>query len=158
MVQERLSSIFFFPTFHQRKSHSHTTSPYIKHHHSSHALSVIMTTTSPYYQYQYQPTGSLPVNVPGKQPQQPYAPYAPRHNRNSSGYSQYSASPPERPESVSTSGAGLYSSASSQYAGSEYDSSSGATSVDLLDYMNDRLSRTYDPTPLDKNLAKQAQM
>lgn len=103
--------------------------------------------------YQYQPMGSLPVNVPGKQPQQP------RHNRNSSGYSQYSVSPPERPESVSTSGAGLYSSASSQYAGSEYDSSSGgATSVDLLDYMNDRLSQTYNPIPLDRNLAKQTQM
>jgi biogenesis of lysosome-related organelles complex 1 subunit KXD1 len=106
--------------------------------------------------YQYQPTGSLPVNVPGKQPQsQNYA----RHNRNSSGYSQYSVSPPERPESVSTSGAGVYSSASSQYGGSEYDStSSGATSVDLLDYMNDRLSQTYNPIPLDKNVAKQAKM
>ncbi|KAK3718057.1 hypothetical protein LTR37_005483 [Vermiconidia calcicola] len=104
--------------------------------------------------YQYQPTGSLPVNVPsGKQPQ------VQRHNRNSSGYSQYSVSPPERPESVSTSGAGVYSSASSQYAGSEYDSaSSGATSVDLLDYMNDRLSQAYNPVPLDRNVVKQAQM
>lgn len=106
--------------------------------------------------YQYQPTSSLPVNVPGKQPQQ--LQYQ-RHNRNSSGYSQYSASPPERPESVSTSGAGLYSSASSQYASSEYDSSSsGATSVDLLDYMNDRLSQAYNPLPMDKSLAKQTQM
>lgn len=105
--------------------------------------------------YQYQPTGSLPVNVPGKQMQQPFVP---RHSRNSSAYSQLSASPPERPESVSTSGAGLYSSASSNYAGSEYDSSAGATSVDLLDYMNDRLSQAYNPIPLDQNLVKQAQM
>lgn len=105
--------------------------------------------------YPYQPTGSLPVNVPGKSPQQPYAS---RHSRNSSGYSQLSASPPERPESVSSSGAGLYSAASSQYGGSEYDSSSGATSVDLLDYMNDRLSQAYNPIPLDKTLARQAQM
>jgi hypothetical protein len=106
--------------------------------------------------YQYQPTGSLPVNVPGKKPQQQH--YA-RHNRNSSGYSNYSVSPPERPESVSTSGAGVYSSASSQYGGSDYDStSSGATSVDLLDYMNVRLSQSYNPIPLDQNLAKQAQM
>src|ERR1700761_5985085 len=98
-----------------------------------------MSAASQYYQYR--PTGSLPVNVPGKHPQQPY--YGARHNRNSSDYSNYSVSPPERPESVSTSGAGLYSSASSQY---EYDSSSGgATSVDLLDYMNGRLSQTYDP-------------
>ncbi|EME41984.1 hypothetical protein DOTSEDRAFT_72927 [Dothistroma septosporum NZE10] len=105
--------------------------------------------------YQYQPTGSLPVNVPGKSPQ---SPYAPRHNRNSSAYSQLSASPPERPESVSSTGAGLYSAASSQYGGSDYESSSGTTSVDLLDYMNDRLSQAYDPVPMDKNLARQAQM
>lgn len=105
--------------------------------------------------YPYQPTGSLPVNVPGKSPQQQYGA---RHQRTSSGYSQLSASPPERPESVSSSGAGLYSAASSQYAGSEYDSSSGATSVDLLDYMNDRLSQAYNPIPLDKNLARQTQM
>ncbi|TKA83685.1 hypothetical protein B0A55_00310 [Friedmanniomyces simplex] len=72
---------------------------------------------------------------------------------------QLSASPPERPESVSTSGAGLYSAASSSYAGSEYDvSTSGATSVDLLDYMNDRLSQAYNPIPMDHSLAKQAQV
>ena len=105
--------------------------------------------------YQYQPTGALPVNVPGKQPQPQYQ----RHSRNVSAYSQYSASPPERPESVSTSGAGLYSSASSQYASSDYDSSTGATtSVDLLDYMNDRLSQAYNPMPMDKSLAQQAKM
>lgn len=109
--------------------------------------------------YQYQPTASLPVSVPGKQPQQTY-PYGPRHQRNSSAYSQLSASPPERPESISSSsGAGLYSASSSNYAGSEYDSvSSGATSVDLLDYMNDRLSQAYNPIPLDQSLLKQAQM
>ncbi|KXL47773.1 hypothetical protein M433DRAFT_5579 [Acidomyces richmondensis BFW] len=108
--------------------------------------------------YQYQPTASLPVSVPSKQPQQPY-PYGPRHLRTSSAYSQLSASPPERPESVSSSGAGLYSASSSSYAGSEYDSaSSGATSVDLLDYMNDRLSQAYNPIPLDQSLVKQAQM
>jgi hypothetical protein len=110
--------------------------------------------------YQYQPTTTLPVPVPGKQPQQqqPFT-ITPRHTRNPSAYSQYSASPPERPESVTTSGGGLYSSASSNYAGSDYDSSTaGATSVDLLDYMNDRLSQTYNPVPLDRNMARQAQM
>ncbi|KAI6788678.1 hypothetical protein KC367_g1301 [Hortaea werneckii] len=106
--------------------------------------------------YQYQPTGTLPVSVPGKKPQQGYLP---RHARNTSAYSQLSVSPPERPESVSTSGAGLYSSASSSYADSEYESSTaGATSVDLLDYMNDRLSQTYNPLPMDHSLAKQTQM
>jgi hypothetical protein len=112
--------------------------------------------TATYYQYQpYQPTGSLPVNVPSKVQQQPYVS---RHSRTSSAYSQLSASPPERPESISSTGAGLYSSASSNYAGSDYESSSGATSVDLLDYMNDRLSQAYNPIPLDKNMARQAQM
>lgn len=106
--------------------------------------------------YQYPTTTTLPVPVPGKQPQQ--QPFTPRHNRNPSAYSQYSASPPERPESVTT-GGGLYSSASSNYAGSDYDSSTaGTTSVDLLDYMNDRLSQTYNPVPLDRNVARQAQM
>jgi hypothetical protein len=108
--------------------------------------------------YQYQPTTTLPVAVPSKQAQQ-QQPFIPRHTRNISAYSQYSASPPERPESVSTSGGGLYSSASSNYAGSDYDSSTtGATSVDLLDYMNDRLSQTYDPIHMDRTLATQAQM
>ncbi|KAK5137208.1 hypothetical protein LTR08_000713 [Meristemomyces frigidus] len=106
--------------------------------------------------YQYRPTGSLPVGVPIKPSQQPFNP---GHTRNLSAYSQLSASPPERPESVSTSGAGLYSAASSSYAGSESEASmTGATSVDLLDYMNDRLSQAYNPIPLDQSLAKQAQM
>ncbi|KAK3074086.1 hypothetical protein LTR53_003798 [Teratosphaeriaceae sp. CCFEE 6253] len=109
-----------------------------------------------YYQYQPLPTGSLPLTIPSKGAQQAFTP---RHVRNSSGHSQLSASPPERPESVSTSGAGLYSAASSSYAGSEYEASTnGATSVDLLDYMNDRLSQAYNPTPMDRNLVKQVQL
>lgn len=117
------------------------------------------TMSSSYYQqyHQHHPTATLPVNVPGKT-QQPG--YGPRHQRAPSAYSQLSASPPERPESISTSsGAGLYSSASSQYGGSDYEySTNGATSVDVLDYMNDRLANVYDPLPLDRNVAKQAQM
>ncbi|KAF2487259.1 hypothetical protein BDY17DRAFT_319813 [Neohortaea acidophila] len=105
--------------------------------------------------YQYHPTGSLPVSVPGKTATQQYT----RHNRSSSNYSQYSASPPEAPESVATSGSRVYSSASSQYADADYESaSSGATSVDLLEYMSERLADTYSPMSMDRNLAKQAQM
>jgi len=123
------------------------------HEHTSRLPYPTMTTS--YYQHQYPLTGSLPVSVHGKSPQQTYA----RHERTPSAYSQISASPPERPDSVSTSSAGLYSAASSSYAGSEYDSyTTGATSVDLLDYMSDRLSQAYNPIPLDRNLAKQAQM
>lgn len=103
--------------------------------------------------YPYATTSSLPMSVPRKGVQQ--SPYG----RQITSYGQFSASPPERPASISSSsGAGLYSSASSQYASSEYDSSSGATSVDLLDYMNDRLAQAYNPIPQDRSMARQAQM
>lgn len=111
--------------------------------------------SSSYYNYQAQPTNAYPVNVPGKQAQQVYQ----RRIRSSSSNSHLSASPPERTESASTSIAGLYSAASSSCASSEYDASAnGATGVDLLDHMNDRLSQSYNPIPLDRSLAKQAQM
>lgn len=110
--------------------------------------------------YQYQTAGSLPVNVPGKSPQGQYNGH---QLRMPSTYSELSASPPEGTESVSSSGAGLYSVDTSSYAASiassDYDSSStGVSSVDLLDYMNSRLSDTYDPIPMDKNMVRQAQM
>lgn len=106
--------------------------------------------------YRQRTNGSLPVHVQGKQP---HTPYVSPEARTSSSYSNYSASPPERPDSVSTSSAGIYSNASSQYAGSECDSlSSRSTSIDVLDYMNDRFAQAYNPLPLDRNLAKQAQM
>jgi hypothetical protein len=105
--------------------------------------------------YGYQP--SQPISMPQKQSYQAYPQY--QHNP----YSRISGSPPEAPESVTTgSGVTSYdpSAASSSYAGSasEYDSSSnGASSVDLLEYMHDRLSSTYNPMPLDRSLAQQAQ-
>ncbi|PNS20662.1 hypothetical protein CAC42_2907 [Sphaceloma murrayae] len=58
---------------------------------------------------------------------------------------------PERPESITTSG-GTFSTASSDYD----TTSASAGSVDLLEYMSDRLSNTIDPTPLDRSLAQQA--
>ena len=72
-------------------------------------------------------------------------------------------SPPEAPESV-TSGSGITSydpsATSSSYAASasDYDASSnGAASVDLMDYMHDRVASAYNPMPLDRSLAQQAQ-
>ena len=100
------------------------------------------------------PTASLPVAVPGKNGHYS-APHA-------SIYGRMSVSPPEAPESV-TSGGPSYdpSATSSSFSGSasDYDSSSNgsATSIDLLEYMNDRLSGAVDPLPLDRSLAKQAQ-
>lgn len=54
-----------------------------------------------------------------------------------------------------------YSATSSSYAGStsgDYDSStSAANGVDLHEYMQDRFSNAFDPLPLDRSLATQAQ-
>jgi len=89
-------------------------------------------------------------------PQKPSYYYPPQHT-----YGRVSASPPEAPDSVTTSGVASYepSAASSNYAGSasDYESTHGATSVDLLDYMGNRLNGSFDPMPLDRSLAKQAQ-
>lgn len=111
--------------------------------------------TQYYPQYSY-PSASQPINMP----QKPGAyPAYPHHGP----YSRVSVSPPEAPESITTgSGVTSYdpSAASSSYAGSasEYDpSSTGAASIDLLDYMNDRLAGSYNPIPLDRSLVQQTQ-
>lgn len=66
-----------------------------------------------------------------------------------------STSPPEHAESTTTGGASY----SDSCAGSASETSpSGAAGLDLLDYMSDRLSATFDPLPLDRSLATQAQM
>jgi len=104
-----------------------------------------------YQQYSYQ---TLPIAVPTKPQPSPY--YPTQHQ-------SYSVSPPEAPESVST-GSGMnasYSAASSSYAGSqsgEYESgTSSANGVDLQEYMQDRFTGAFDPLPLDRTLAVQAQ-
>jgi hypothetical protein len=105
----------------------------------------------------YYPSQSQPISMPGKHqtPYYPPYPHAP--------YSRVSVSPPERPDSGTTSGVASYdpSAASSSYAASasDYDgsSSSGAASIDLLEFMNDRLQGSFNPMPLDRSLAQQAQ-
>jgi len=95
---------------------------------------------------------SHPIQVPQKNGYY----YPPQHN-----YGRIAGSPPEAAESVTTSGVPSYepSATSSNYAGSasDYDSSSGAASVDLLDYMGNRMNGSFDPMPLDRSLARQAQ-
>ncbi|KAH7410246.1 hypothetical protein DE146DRAFT_628769 [Phaeosphaeria sp. MPI-PUGE-AT-0046c] len=102
--------------------------------------------------YPSYPHASYPIQVP----QKPSYYYPPQQT-----YGRVSASPPEAPDSVTTSGVASYepSAASSNYAGSasDYESTNGATSVDLLDYMGNRLNGSFDPMPLDRSLAKQAQ-
>jgi hypothetical protein len=104
----------------------------------------------------YYPTQVQPISMPTKH-QNPYYPPYPQN-----AYSRVSVSPPEAPDSGTTSGVASYdpSAASSSYAASasDYDSSSsGAASVDLLEFMNDRLQGSFNPTPLDRSLVQQAQ-
>ncbi|KAK1968635.1 hypothetical protein LZ32DRAFT_615319 [Colletotrichum eremochloae] len=98
---------------------------------------------------------SLPLPVPSHKGQH-YPSYG----------SAYSVSPPETDESVS-SGTGPsysnsgYSVANSSYAGSssgDFESTHhSASGVDFNDYMQDRFAQTFDPIPLDRNIAVQAQ-
>ncbi|KAM7193393.1 putative conserved domain containing protein [Naviculisporaceae sp. PSN 640] len=92
-----------------------------------------------------------------------------------SGDSTYSVSPPEDLDTSVTSGSSglggsgtMHSSAyysvpaSSSYAGSshsqgEYDSAGSASGIDLNEYMSDRFAEGFDPIPLDKCTAVQAQ-
>ncbi|KAL6702997.1 hypothetical protein ACN47E_010352 [Coniothyrium glycines] len=107
-----------------------------------------MASTHSYYGY--------PQSYPIQMPQKPGYYYQPQQH-----FGRISGSPPEAPGSVTTSGVPSYepSATSSNYAGSanEYDASSGAASVDLLSYMGNRLNNSFDPMPLDRSLAKQAQ-
>ena len=81
-------------------------------------------------------------------------------------YSQYSVSPPECEDSISSvSGAGSYSHTGlsnpthSYVSGShaDYDSAASASGVDFQDYMQERFSNSFNPIPLDRSMAMQAQ-
>jgi biogenesis of lysosome-related organelles complex 1 subunit KXD1 len=120
-----------------------------------------MSSSSHYYYY---PTAPVPINPAQKQGYYPTYPGYPGYpTAQPATYSRISASPPEAAESVTTSGVPSYapSATSSSYAGSasDYDTSTGTTAgVDLLEYMGDRVNGSLDPIPLDRSLAKQAQV
>ncbi|KAL8736064.1 MAG: hypothetical protein Q9181_002596 [Wetmoreana brouardii] len=95
---------------------------------------------------------ALPLSVPGKSPHNPPFPHpAP--------YTRVAISPPQPGSSANTSA--VPSLTSGSYAGStagDSDSSNGgASGIDLVELMNDRLSIAVDPLPLDRSLARQAQ-
>ncbi|KKA23632.1 hypothetical protein T310_2349 [Rasamsonia emersonii CBS 393.64] len=99
----------------------------------------------------YQPAVALPINVPSKAPAP--ANYYP--------VTRVAVSPPELSDSSTTAGSRTsgFSGTSSSYAGSvggDYESSS-ASGVDVVDMLNDRMNDAFDPTPLDRGLAMQAQ-
>ncbi|KAL2024085.1 hypothetical protein VTK56DRAFT_9865 [Thermocarpiscus australiensis] len=109
------------------------------------------------YSTQYYAAGALPIPA-GKGQYQPPSYYA-------SGDSTYSVSPPEDPDaSVSSSSVvasyGNSYSVTTSYASSsrgEYDSAGSASGIDLNEYMQERFAATFDPLPLDKCTATQAQ-
>jgi len=105
-------------------------------------------------------SATLPLAVPGKE-EYPAGYY-------NGGHDGYSVSPPEYASehgSTSSSSGGAsyshgYSATGSSYAGSsqgDYDSSASAGNVDFHDYMQDRFAESFNPIPLDKSMAKQAQ-
>ncbi|KAJ9293722.1 hypothetical protein DTO271G3_7604 [Paecilomyces variotii] len=99
------------------------------------------------------PTAALPINMPSKAPAS--ASLFP--------VSRVAGSPPEISDSSTTAGSRTsgYSLGPSSYAGSlsgDYESSTTSYSgVDVVDMLSDRMNNAFDPTPLDKGLAKQAQ-
>ncbi|MCJ1271547.1 hypothetical protein MMC22_011449 [Lobaria immixta] len=90
--------------------------------------------------------------MPGKSPY--YSP--PTHQVP---YSRPIVSPPQPGSSVNTSA--VPSLTSGSYAGSatgdSESSNGGASGIDLVEMLNDRLSNAVDPLPLDRSLARQAQ-
>ncbi len=94
---------------------------------------------------------TYPIGVPGKSSQ--YTPLA-----RSTPYSRPAISPPQPGSSANTSA--VPSLTSGSYSGSapaDENSNTGASGVDLIELLNDRLSNAVDPLPLDRSLAKQAQ-
>ncbi|PHH76878.1 hypothetical protein CDD80_1138 [Ophiocordyceps camponoti-rufipedis] len=96
---------------------------------------------------------SIPMPVPSKGNQYP-------------AYSQYSISPPECDDSYSSaSGVGSYSNSgftapSSGYmacSAADYDSARSASGVDFQEYMQERFANSFNPIPLDRSMAVQAQ-
>lgn len=97
---------------------------------------------------------TLPIDVHGKAP--PAHPSPPHYGR-------MSVSPPEEVTGATSSGLSstvpsLTNSSAGSTAG-DYDSSSsgGGSGIDLMDLLNDRLTNSFDPLPLDRSLATQAQ-
>lgn len=93
---------------------------------------------------------SLPINVPSKAP-------APA---NLYPITRVSGSPPDISDTSTT--AGSRTSAGFSYSsgsiGGDYETSSASYSgVDVVDVLNDRMQDVFDPTPLDRGLAMQAQ-
>lgn len=100
-------------------------------------------------QRQYNQPAAAPMSIPSKTP----------GPANLYPVSRLSGSPPDISDTSTT--AGSRTSGFSFNSGSisgDYESSAGSLSgVDVVDVLNDRMQETFDPTPMDRGLAKQAQ-
>ena len=126
-------------------------SPYISYFSYSSALPVTYVKMPSTQTLQPRSPPTYPIGVPRKTPQ--YTPLA-----RAAPYSHPAISPPQPGSSVNTSA--VPSLTSGSYSGSttgDENSNAGASGVDLVELLNDRLSNAVDPLPLDRSLAKQAQ-
>jgi hypothetical protein len=103
------------------------------------------------YSYVAQPTAPWAVSTKTSAYTAASQPYQP-----SPIYGQLYQPPPSRSESITTGGSS-YSIPSRAQSVSSYSGSESNSPVDAISYMGERLSRTMDPTPLDRSLAMQAQ-
>lgn len=104
--------------------------------------SVIMATSRHYYQ-----PAAYPIHAPSKAPA-PAGLYP---------ISRVPGSPPSLSDASTTVGSRSSGGLTFSSAG-DYDSSSASYSgVDVVDVLSDRMQDAFDPTPLDKGLARQAQ-
>ncbi|RAL01802.1 KxDL motif-containing protein [Aspergillus ibericus CBS 121593] len=93
---------------------------------------------------------ALPINVPSKAPA-PASLYP---------ISRVAGSPPEITDTSTTAGSRTsagFSYGSGSLSGDYESSSVSYSGVDVVDILNDRMQDVFDPTPLDKGLALQAQ-
>ncbi|CAG8366534.1 unnamed protein product [Penicillium salamii] len=97
---------------------------------------------------QYYQPAAYPYHAPSKAPA-PAALYP---------ISRVPGSPPSYDDASTTAGSRSSGGLTFSSAGRSYESSSASYSgVDVVDVLNDRMQDAFDPTPLDKGLARQAQ-
>jgi hypothetical protein len=108
---------------------------------------------APAQSYGYYATAPQPIAITSKHQQQPMYPYPQ--------YAGLSVSPPEVSESGASASGPSYdpSATASSYAASasDYEGTTSTSSIDLLEFMNDRLQNSYNPIQLDQSLVQQAQ-
>jgi hypothetical protein len=111
--------------------------------------------SSAYSHHGYYPTPSQPIAMPSSKDTMPIYGY------DHYDYSNISSSPPEGTDVSSVSGPSFDPSATNaSYAASasDYEAANNAiSSVDLLEFMNDRLQGSYNPIEMDRSLVQQVQ-